>query len=310
MLHIFPFLFLFFYFFLVGCLIILSCRRPRAGALKWAREKPRPRVTQEKMECVEGVDAKLVTDVLKLVQGFDLKKLVGSMQDGDGSLDTMVASLTRSMLSGDATAAPRDGTIVHTVSLSLHQAQLGKKKKVRVRRTKAGVREQREIVVEIPAGCPDGFEIRVAGEGNEENGAFGDLLVRVSVAEVCGAFYTDKTGLFTRVRLSLADTRRLGLRLKLPGSREVLLAHDDDAPLYGWRVVRGAGLRDNESAAGDLFVLFDLELPALWSAAPTLADVPARHTVESEPSTVTLSLPTTAELDACARALPHVPSSS
>lgn len=262
------------------------------------------------MECVEGVDAKLVTDVLKLVQGFDLKKLVGSMQDGDGSLDTMVASLTRSMLSGDATAAPRDGTIVHTVSLSLHQAQLGKKKKVRVRRTKAGVREQREIVVEIPAGCPDGHEIRVAGEGNEENGAFGDLLVRVSVAEVCGAFYTDKTGLFTRVKLSLADTRRLGLRLKLPGSREVLLAHDDDAPLYGWRVVRGAGLRDAESDAGDLFVLFDLELPALWSAALTLADVPARHTVESEPSSVSLSLPTTAELDACARALPHIPSSS
>lgn len=260
------------------------------------------------MECVEGVDAKLVTDVLKLVQGFDLKKLVGSMQDGDGSLDTMVASLTRSMLSGDA-AAPRDGNIVHTVSLSLHQAQLGKRKKVRVRRTKAGVREQREIVVEIPAGCPDGHEIRVAGEGNEENGAFGDLLVRVSVAEVCGAFYTDKTGLFTRVRLALADTRRLGLRLKLPGSREVVLAHDDDAPLYGWRVVRGAGLRHGEEC-GDLFVHFEVELPASWSAAPTLADVPARHTVESEPSAPPLALPTAAELDACARSLPHVPSSS
>ena len=98
------------------------------------------------MECVEGVDAKLVTDVLKLVQGFDLKKLMGSMQGGDGSLDTMVASLTRSMLAGDA-AAPRDGTIVHPVSLSLAQAQLGKRKKVRVRRTKAGVREQREACV-------------------------------------------------------------------------------------------------------------------------------------------------------------------
>jgi DnaJ-class molecular chaperone len=260
------------------------------------------------MECVEGVDAKLVTDVLKLVQGFDLKKLVGSMQDGDGSLDTMVASLTRSMLSGDSASAPRDGTIVHTVSLSLHQAQLGKKKKVRVRRTKAGVREQREIVVEIPAGCADGHEIRVAGEGNEENGAFGDLLVRVSVAEVCGAFYADKAGLYTRVPLTLADTRRLGLRLKLPGSREVVLAHDDDAPLYGWRVVRGAGLRHGDSA-GDLFVHFEVELPASWSAAPTLADVAARHAVESDPASSELALPSAAELEACARALPLVPSS-
>ncbi len=253
------------------------------------------------------MDAKLVTDVLKLVQGFDLKKLVGSMQDGDGSLDTMVASLTRSMLAGDA-GAPRDGTIVHTVSLSLQQAQLGKRKKVRVRRTKGGVREQREIVVEIPAGCPDGHEIRVAGEGNEESGAFGDLLVRVGVADVCGAFYTDKIGLYTRVPLTLADTRRLGLRLKLPGSREVVLAHDDDAPLHGWRAVRGAGLRSLSGAAGDLFVHFEVELPAAWSAAPTLADVAPRHTFESDPSSVALAPVTAAELEACARALPHVPS--
>jgi len=260
------------------------------------------------MECTEGVDAKLVTDVLKLVQGFDLKKLVGSMQDGDGSLDTMVASLTRSMLSGDA-AAPRDGTIVHNVTLSLSQAQLGKRKKVRVRRTKAGVREQREIVVEIPAGCADGHEIRVPGEGNEENGAFGDLVVRVGVADVCGAFYTDKKGLYTRVPLALADTRRLALRLKLPGSREVVLAHDDDAPLYGWRVVRGAGLVSVSGEAGDLFVHFEVELPASWKAAPTLADVPARHTVDAEPGSSALEIPLSAELEACARALPHVPSS-
>ena len=257
----------------------------------------------------EGVDARLVTDVLKLVQGFDLKKLMGSMQGGDGSLDTMVASLTRSMLAGDA-AAPRDGTIVHPVSLSLAQAQLGKRKKVRVRRTKAGVREQREIKVDIPAGCPDGHEIRVAGEGNEENGAFGDLLVRVGVADVCGAFYTDKAGLYTRVPLALPDTRRLALRLKLPGAREVVLAHDDDAPLYGWRVVRGAGLRTLSGDSGDLFVHFEVELPAAWSAAPTLADVPARHTAEAEPATAELSVPTAAELEACARALPNVPSSS
>lgn len=260
------------------------------------------------MEC-EGVDAKLVTDVLKLVQGFDLKKLVGGMQGGDGSLDTMVASLTRSMLSGDA-AQPRDGTIVHPVSLSLHQAQLGKRKKVRVRRSKGGAREQREIVVEIPAGCPDGHEIRVPGEGNEEDGAFGDLLVRVGVADVCGSFYADKAGLYTRVPLSLGDTRRLALRLKLPGAREVVLAHDDDAPLYGWRVVRGGGLRSLAGELGDLFVHFEVELPPSWSAAPTLADVPARHTADPEPATAPLAVPTHAELEACARALPNVPSSA
>jgi hypothetical protein len=274
---------------------------------------PKKRPTQKKkkakkMEC-EGVDARLVTDVLKLVQGFDLKKLVGGMQGGDGSLDTMVASLTRSMLSGDA-AQPRDGTIVHPVSLSLHQAQLGKRKKVRVRRSKGGAREQREIVVEIPAGCPDGHEIRVPGEGNEEDGAFGDLLVRVGVADVCGAFYADKAGLYTRVPLTLGDTRRLALRLKLPGAREVVLAHDDDAPLYGWRVVRGGGLRSLAGELGDLFVHFEVELPPSWSAAPTLADVPARHTADPEPATSPLAVPTHAELEACARALPNVPSSA
>ena len=87
-------------------------------------------------------------------------------------------------------------------------------------------------------------------------------------------------------------------------------AHDDDAPLYGWRVVRGGGLRSLAGELGDLFVHFEVELPPSWSAAPTLADVPARHTADPEPATAPLAVPTHGELEACARALPNVPSSA
>ena len=261
------------------------------------------------MDVAGGVDSRLVTDVLKLVQSFDLKKIMGSVQGGDGSLDTMVSALTRSMLSEMPAAGPSDSSIVHTVSLSLHQAQLGKRKKVRIRRTKAGVREQRETVVEIPAGCPDGHEIRVAGEGNEgEAGEFGDLVVRVSVADVGGAFYTDKVALYTRVALTLSETRRLSLRLKLPGGREVVLAHDDDAPLSGWRALRGEGLRYADGRdPGDVFVHFEVALPASWSAVAALADVAARHEVAPAAASGELSLLSPAELASCARALQNVP---
>jgi molecular chaperone DnaJ len=254
------------------------------------------------------VDARLVTDVLKLVQGVDIKKLIGSVQGGGGDLDSMVSALTRSMLSGEAAA---DGsTLAHTVSLSLHQAQLGKVKKVRVRRMKGGVKEQRELSVEIPAGVADGHEIRVEGEGNElAEGGFGDLVVRVSVAQAHGAFYAEGGALYTTVRVTLGETRRLGLRLKLPGNRETVLAHDDEAPLSGWRVVRGGGLVRSGSSPGDLFVLFAVDLPATWAGVGPLLEIPANHAVDTE-SGAPLEAPTAEELASCARAAVHLSSSS
>jgi DnaJ-class molecular chaperone len=251
------------------------------------------------------IDPRLVTDVLKLVQSVDIKKLISSVQGGDGDLDSMVSSLTRSMLAGGAGAAEQE--LTHTVNLSLHQAQLGKNKKVRVRRLKAGVKEQRELVVEIPAGVCDGHEIRIAGEGNERpESGFGDLVVRVSVAQVHGAFFADGAALYTRVPLTLSETRRLSLRVAVPGNREEVLAHDDDAPLSGWRVVRGRGLVRDGKPQGDLFVLFDVRLPASWAGVTTLQEIPAVHDVDAAPATGALDVPTGEELAACARAGAHV----
>jgi len=252
------------------------------------------------------IDSRLVTDVLKLVQSVDIKKLISSVQGGDGDLDSMVSSLTRSMLAGGA-GAGAEQELSHTVNLSLHQAQLGKSKKVRVRRLKAGIKEQRELVAEIPAGVADGHEIRIAGEGNERPDAgFGDLVVRVSVAQAHGAFFTDGEALFTRVPLTLSETRRLSLRVKVPGNREEVLAHDDDAPLSGWRVVRGRGLLRHGKAQGDLFVLFDVTLPPSWAGVAALGDVAPVHDVDAGPATGALDVPTGEELAACARAGVHL----
>lgn len=247
------------------------------------------------------IDPRLVTDVLKLVQSVDIKKLIGSVQGGEGDLDTMVSSLTRTMLSGEQTS-----DLTHTVNLSLGQAQLGKTKKIRVRRIKAGVKEQRELSVEIPAGCADGHEIRVAGEGNEGPDGFGDLVVRVGVAQVQDAFYAGDGALYTRVRLSLAETRKLALRLRLPGNRDEIVAHDSDAPLYGWRVVRGRGLVRHGKPQGDLFVDFRVDLPSSW-AAFALDAVAPNHTFESDAATCALEAPTDAELAACVRAGAFLP---
>ena len=248
------------------------------------------------------IDPRLVTDVLKLVQSVDIKKLISSVQGGDGDLDSMVSSLTRSMLGAGA-----EQELTHTVNLSLHQAQLGKSKKVRVRRLKAGVKEQRELVVEIPAGVCDGHEVRVAGEGNEKpESGFGDLVVRVSVAQAHGAFFAESGALYTRVPLTLSETRKLSLRVKVPGNREEVLAHDADAPLSGWRVVRGRGLLRDGKEQGDLFVLFDVTLPVSWAGVASLLDVPALHDVDVEPASGALDVPTGEELAACARAGVHL----
>ena len=109
------------------------------------------------------------------------------------------------------------------------------------------------------------------------------------------------------MRLSLAETRKLALRLKLPGNRDEIVAHDSDAPLYGWRVVRGRGLVRHGKTQGDLFVDFRVDLPGSWASWTSLDAVAPNHTFEASEATCSLEAPTESELAACVRAGAFLP---
>jgi DnaJ-class molecular chaperone len=234
------------------------------------------------------MDAAMMEDVMSLVRRVDMDKLISDVKASDATgdnIDSMIATMTKTMLQ---TLQVKTDT-QHTLSVSLTEAHTGKKRKIRVRSD--GASHTHEVLV--PKGCADKQVVRVQTE-------HGPVSVETSVPACEGAFTRVGDNLSVCIDVSLQDTRRLNVDIKLPWGEVVRISESDRPPLAGWLVVRGAGMnRSTSDGRGDLFVYLRLQLPATWEGidissigsiathtadldiAPSRVDVPSEDELSS-----------------------------
>jgi hypothetical protein len=210
-------------------------------------------------------DADLLGGVMRLMKSVDLDAIVRDAQGAGDDLDSMISTVTKSMLKG---IQPADAA-GHTITVSLADAHRGKRRRIRVRTDDDAAAATYDV--DVPARCADRHTVVVA----TPHGSI-DVLVRVAAAD--GAFRRHGDALCTRVAVSLRDTLALDLVVTLPWGERVRLRERDPAgrPVVGWRVVRGAGMHLPDGARGDLFVRLDVVLPDTWDGVD-LARVAPLH---------------------------------
>lgn len=230
------------------------------------------------------MDAAMMDDVMSIVRQVDMDKLINDVKASDATgdnIDSMIATMTKTML--QTLQIKTDAQ--HTLVVSLAEAHTGKKRKIRVRSD--GASHTHEVLV--PKGCKDKQLIRVPTD-------HGPVSVETSVPACEGAFTRVGDSLCVCIDVSLQDTRRLNVDIKLPWGEVVRLAENDrHAPIAGWLVVRGAGMnRSASEGRGDLFVHPRIHLPPTWdgidissiasiaSLTPDLDVAPARVDAPSE----------------------------
>ena len=125
---------------------------------------------------------------------------------------------------------------------------------------------QETVAVQIPPGILDGQEIRFAGHGHRglRGGRPGDLVVTVRV-ETDPRFERQGPHLLTRVRISVSEAV-LGARVRVPTLTEGPVAvRIPPGVQAGQRLrVRGKGLEMANGRRGDLFVVVDIWIPAVF----------------------------------------------
>lgn len=233
----------------------------------------------------------MLADIMQLVQTVDVEKMVQEVRDAGevANLDSMIATVTKKML-GKMQGA-RDETCVR---VTLAEAFAGKRRRVRLRGPGG---EHRDVACVVPAGCPDGHVLSVGAPD-----APAELTVRVAESE-SGVRRGADGHCFTSLRVSLGETRRLHCALRMPWGETVVLDEETDAPLVGWVVVAGAGMRALDATRADLHVLLELALPESWCGVDRLADVPALSPAPSGAAACAaasrVTRPTGAELARC-----------
>lgn len=200
------------------------------------------------------MDAAMMDNVMSIVRSVDMDKLINDVKASDATgdnIDSMIATMTKTML--QTLQIKTDAQ--HTLVVSLSEAHTGKRRKIRVRSD--GASHTHEVLV--PMGCKDKQVIRVQTE-------HGPVSVETSVPACEGAFTRVGDNLCVCIDVSLQDTRRLNVDIKLPWGEVVRIAENDcHAPIAGWLVVRGAGMRcSTNEGRGDLFVHPRLQLPPTW----------------------------------------------
>jgi molecular chaperone DnaJ len=121
----------------------------------------------------------------------------------------------------------------------------------------------REVKVRIPAGVQDGQRIRVKGRGaaGTRGGPPGDLYVIVHVRPHA-VFGRNGDDLTVRVPVSFAEAA-LGADVRVPTlDGQVTVRIPAGTPGGKTLRVRGRGIANNGSAAGDLLVTVDVQVPA------------------------------------------------
>ncbi len=143
-------------------------------------------------------------------------------------------------------------------------ACLGGKESLRV--TRSG--SQRTIDVTIPAGIPDGAQLRLRGEGDEVDGEVGDLMLTVRVGDHPlfrrgeGAETGRSLDLYLDLPLTIAEAT-FGAAVSVPTLDAKVELKVPPGTSSGRRLrVRGQGIKAASGQQGDLFTVVQVTAPA------------------------------------------------
>jgi molecular chaperone DnaJ len=133
---------------------------------------------------------------------------------------------------------------------------------------KGTVKGTRNVSLKIPVGISDGQKLRLAGQGGLGNGySPGDLYVTVKVTE-SENFERRGDDLWTKCKVSLSDVVKTGKAKVKTVTGEELSVQLPNGFTSGNTTLRiqGAGIKTRDGGSGNLYVILNLDLPAIKTA--------------------------------------------
>ncbi len=176
-------------------------------------------------------------------------------------------------------ASSRGADTTSSLTIDFKTSILGGKIPITVRDPQSGT--TRNLDVTIPPGIESGKKIRLRGQGEPGvgGGEKGDLLIAVTVKP--HAYYSrEGKNLTVRLPISLQEAA-FGATVDFPTPYgEVKLKIPAGSTSGAKLRLKGYGVRGGKGADGDLFAVFEVQLPKEWSKS----DLEALKSLSSQPS--------------------------
>ena len=161
---------------------------------------------------------------------------------------------------GSRRGPTRGSDLKHQIQVSFHDAVLGGETHLSVQQSDG---KTKTISAKIPAGIEDGKSIRLRGQGQPSptGGAAGDLLITVHIQP--HPFFRRKgKNLEVDLPVTVAEAA-LGAKVDVPTPKGTISLTIPPATSSGKRLrLKGMGVQPKQGAAGDLFVVVQIVLPA------------------------------------------------
>lgn len=186
----------------------------------------------------------------------------GSPFGGGGGMEDLFGQFTRQQAGGrGARQAPSRGSDLKTeIQIPFHESVMGGETHLSLQQPDG---KSKTISVKIPAGIEDGKPIRLRGQGNPSpaGGPPGDLLITVHV-ESHPFFQRQGKNLEVHLPVTIAEAA-LGAKVDVPTPKGTISLTIPPATSSGKRLrLKGMGVQPAKGAAGDLFVVVQIVLPA------------------------------------------------
>jgi len=198
-----------------------------------------------------------------------LEDLFGRAQSGQGGSgwgaafqDFLGDDAVETILGRNRRGRPRSRDVVSELTIDFMEAVLGAERELSIQ---APGQEPRAIKVRIPAGVRDGGRIRLRGQGDQG----GDLVLHVHVGE--HPFYRrENDDLLLNLPVTVGEAFR-GAKVQVPTPEGPVSMQLPKGVRSGAKLrLRGRGVRRGTEAAGDLYAVVQIVLPAGIADAPEL----------------------------------------